>query len=493
MASTASATAKRLGQYYTPEAVAGSLVRAAVRGPSDRVLDPSCGDGQFLRQHKNSVGIEVSGEVCQSARFLAPEATVIRGDFFQWAEETEDRFDAVVGNPPFIRYQNFTGETRRRALRLAKRVGAQLTGLTSSWVPFVAASSALLVPGGCLAFVVPAEIGHAPYAAPLIEALCSRFERVQIIAVREKIFPDLSEDAWLLLARGCGGRTESIALTIWESFRSFKGFPRASKRIALSAWKASGCRLRKFLLPRRVLAYYQQLAEGLQCRRLGELARVGIGYVTGANDFFHLRPSEAEARGIPRDCLVPSIRKGEQLPDGAVTPSDVAGWLAADLPVLFLHLRGRGVLPPEVSAYLDSPAGRKARRTYKCRHRTPWYAVPDVVVPDAFLSYMSGDRPVLAWNEAGCVCSNSIHAVRFNEPQPRAQILEAWGHPFCELSRELEGHPLGGGMLKMEPGEARRVLLPLSHEVRRAADLELIRTGIATARTWRHYGNGASR
>ena len=30
-------------------------------------------------------------------------------------------------------------------------------------------------------------------------------------------------------------------------------------------------------------------------RRLGSVARVGIGYATGANDFFHLRPSVAAA------------------------------------------------------------------------------------------------------------------------------------------------------------------------------------------------------
>ena len=53
----------------------------------------------------------------------------------------------------------------------------------------------------------------------------------------------------------------------------------------------------------------------------------------------------------------------------------------------------------------------RGREAYKCRNRDPWYAIPDVRVPDAFLSYMSGRRPVLVRNDAECVCTNSLHAV----------------------------------------------------------------------------------
>ena len=57
-----------------------------------------------------------------------------------------------------------------------------------------------------LAFVVPAEIGHAPYAAPLLDHLAANFASVHVVAVREKFFPRLSEDCWLLFAGGAGGR-----------------------------------------------------------------------------------------------------------------------------------------------------------------------------------------------------------------------------------------------------------------------------------------------
>src|SRR5262245_22917845 len=93
---------KRLGQFFTPPEVARSLVSWVARSPRDQLLDPSCGDGAFLRWHRRSVGIEVDAENAALARQNAPGALVHGGDFFLWAVATRERFDAIAGNPPFI-------------------------------------------------------------------------------------------------------------------------------------------------------------------------------------------------------------------------------------------------------------------------------------------------------------------------------------------------------------------------------------------------------
>ena len=117
---------KRSGAYFTPGDLAGALVAWAVRSASDRLLDPSCGDGQFLSAHRKSVGIEQNPHSAQAAISAAPWALVHEGDFFAWALETRERFECAAGNPPFIRYQSFNGEIRRRALDVCARVGAEL-------------------------------------------------------------------------------------------------------------------------------------------------------------------------------------------------------------------------------------------------------------------------------------------------------------------------------------------------------------------------------
>jgi hypothetical protein len=480
---------KRSGAFFTPDDVARALASWAVRGPGDRLLDPSCGDGQFLALHRNSVGIEQNPRSAHDAVARAPWALVHEGNFFVWAAETPERFECAAGNPPFIRYQIFKGEMRRRALELCSRLGADFSGLASSWAPFLVATAGLLKPGGRMAFVVPAEIGHAPYAAPLLEYLVANFSRVQVIAVREKLFPDLSEDCWLLVAEGQGGRAEAIELTVMDRFVPGKAPPRATVRVDLEEWrKVWSRRLRPYLLPADVRAAYARASADPASARFGDFASVGIGYVSGDNDFFHLRASEAKRLGIPGRFLHPSLRNSRAMPKGAITKSVVEDWHKRDDQMLLLRLMRGQELPASVRRYLESSAGREASQGYKCRNRNPWYAVPDVQVPDFMMSYMSGRSATLVRNAAGVTCTNSVHSVRIRDAALAARFLPRWSDPFVRLSCELEGHALGGGMLKLEPREASRILFPGAEMIGAMAPGAL-EDAVQTLQRWRHYAH----
>ena len=240
-----------------------------------------------------------------------------------------------------------------------------------------------------------------------------------------------------------------------------------------------------FLLPPDLLARYVSAVNHPGTCRLGDVARVGIGYVTGANDFFHLKPSAATELGISQQFLHTAVRNGRALTGSAVTTRTVEEWLGRDEPVLLLRIAMGMAIPASVRRYLDSDAGHEARRTYKCVNRHPWYVVPDVHVPDAFLSYMSGQSPSLVANQAGCVATNSVHTVRLKRRASLASLVRSWRSPLRELSCEIEGHPLGGGMLKIEPREASRIVIgsPPDWTV---ADDKAARVGVSTLRNWRH-------
>jgi adenine-specific DNA-methyltransferase len=477
---------KRFGAYYTPEAVAATLVNWAVRSESDRLLDPSCGDGRFLACHKNSVGIEQDPRSAISAAERAPLASIHDGDFFSWASNTPERFDCAAGNPPFIRYQRFNGDVRKASLNLCRRLGVRFSSLASSWAPFLVATASLLKPSGRMAFIVPAEIGHAPYASPLLKYLTANFRRVQIIAIREKIFPDLSEDCWLLYTSGYGSSCSEIHFTKLDSFVSASRPPQKAERIPLSDLDVWHNRLRPFLLSSESRRAYLAAANAESAVRFGAVAQVGIGYVTGANDFFHLRPSKCRELGIPDDLLHPAVRNGRAIRDGLLDQSVVRGWIESDQPVMLLKLKRETAIPETVIKYLQSAAAREAKSAFKCRTRHPWYVVPDVTVPDAFLSYMAGDQVSLVANEAGCVGTNSVHVVRLNGRISMSDLLLRWKHPVTKLSCELEGHPLGGGMLKIEPAEASRLLL-CNHRLN-LGERAAVSAGIDELRRWRLHG-----
>ena len=482
---------KDSGAFFTPDPVVSALVSWATNKPTDRMLDPACGDGRFLAAHRNSVGIEQDAISAATAITHAPWALVHEGDFFVWASETIERFECAAGNPPFIRYQTFKGVVRERAISLCRRLGAEFSGLASSWAPFLVATAALLKEGGRMAFVVPSEIGHAPYASPLLEYLIGHFSVVHVVAVRSKLFPDLSEDCWLLYAEGFGGRTENIRFTALEDFKpaNAKRPPRQFEAVSVAEWRIVwGRRLRPFVLPPRTRDLYRMVAEHEGSIRFGAAANIGIGYVSGANQFFHLRPSTAEHLGIPPELLHPTVRNGRALPVEQLTKATIDKWRAADEPVMLLRLPKvtKAKLPTAVRRYLDSSDGVEAREAYKCRVRDPWFSVPDVQMPDYFLSYMSGVSANLVRNAGGATCTNSVHGVRVRDVDAMRRVVKHWAGDFVALSREIEGHPLGGGMLKLEPREATRVLIP-AENLFQQSDVDMLTEAVTTMQRWRHY------
>jgi hypothetical protein len=343
-----------------------------------------------------------------------------------------------------------------------------------------------------MAFVVPAEIGHAPYAAPLLEYLVAQFAAVHVVAVREKLFPELSEDCWLLYAEGFGARTTEIYFSVLDTFMPMNAPPQQGIKVPLREWRELwNRRLRPFIMPAPARELYGEVVLHPQTCRFGDMASIGIGYVTGANDFFHLRPSEALLWEIPAEFLHPTVRNGRVLPPCRLTADTVETWYQNDDPMLLLRLPKCEDLPTPVRKYLDTEDGRRAREAYKCRMREPWYVVPDVQVPDFFLTYMSGREPNLVRNEAGCTCTNSVHSIRLRNCDAVSRLMSSWETPFLKLSCELEGHPLGGGMLKLEPGEANLLVFP-PPELLSRLNTTIIDEAITTMRTWRHYAHESS-
>src|SRR6266581_3255123 len=149
---------KARGAFFTPPTIANFLARWAIHGNiSARVLDPTCGEGVFLlaaarqlrdlgavqeKLHDQVHGVDLhDGSLAETGRLLQQEdldANLITADLFELAPPSEmfpsiGAFDAVIGNPPFVRYQQHIGEARRISAVAALRQGVRLSGLASSW------------------------------------------------------------------------------------------------------------------------------------------------------------------------------------------------------------------------------------------------------------------------------------------------------------------------------------------------------------------------
>lgn len=454
--------AKARGAFYTPAAIAAFIARWAVRSADDRVLEPACGDGAFMTAaaaryrelgrtdlRDRLVGAERSALEAAKAAAVVPSADVRTVSFFDLdPTDLPGRFQAVIGNPPYIRYHGFTGEDRAKGLARANAVGVQLTRLASSWAHFVVHATAFLAPEGRLGLVLPAELLVTDYAQPVRAHLLARFSSVVIIAFDRMVFDDAQVDAVLLLASSdsddglrfirVGGDGDLAELDVQLPS---PGMPRPSER-----WSAS--------LDLDADALYGTLVANSRARRLSDFASVDIGIVTGANRFFIMSAEDAARRGLPDSVLVPIVER----------PSDVPGLSVRDEEMRRLLLIPTGLAPdvPALTTYLRYGREKGVDKGYKCRIRRYWHSVPvPRKRPHAFLPYMSGDAPRLIVNEHRAWSTNLVHGVTFtaDAPAPKAAAA-AMLSSMTLLSAEVEGRPYGGGVLKLETRESERLLVP---------------------------------
>ena len=212
---------KLRGGYYTPLPVAKFLSDWAITRKTRTILEPSCGDGRFFEALSKAVSrngsrkgiisvdavelLEDQAKLAeQKAKRLASKvlrARVYCDDFFSWIRNVphDKTWDAVLGNPPYIRYQYFDKDQRLLAEEIFRKTNVRFTMLTNAWVPFVLASVMHLAPGGRIAMVIPSEISYIIHAQGLRELLEQELEYIRILHLREIVFDGTLQGTVLFL------------------------------------------------------------------------------------------------------------------------------------------------------------------------------------------------------------------------------------------------------------------------------------------------------
>ncbi len=478
---------KHLGSYYTPLPIARALTNWAIRSSSDRLLEPSFGEGAFISaavdlldataasdQQAQILGTDIDPAAIAKVRLLLETkmagVELRQGDFLAIEPSGSWRnVDAVIGNPPYVRHHRIEKGTiadfRRRQLGL--------TRASDLWCTFVIHSLGFLKKGGRLAFILPAAFLFTRYAKSIRDRLAASFETTTAVRLAFSTFADVGADerGVVILCSGyCEGKSPG-----WVEHVAWNEDDLEQKLDYL-----------RFNNTLRNQPSFPFCDTAIPSTRLGEVADIRIGFVTGANRTFIVDAATISSFGLPQDTLFPVVSRTTHTPGIFFTEDDHLTAAAANQRVWLFAPSTLGQRHGAIRSYLATVSRDVRRNTLWFRKRPTWYQ-PDIGVrPDAVLTYMNhmGPRIVLLQGAEGG--SNTFHAVNFHRtehrPDPRLVAL-AMLTSSAQLSAERVGRAYGGGVLKLEPSEARQVELPIIQqpmrkleEIAKTAD-SLLKTG----------------
>ncbi|BBZ49189.1 class I SAM-dependent methyltransferase [Mycobacterium heidelbergense] len=456
-AGKAAASADKVrGGYYTPAPVARFLA-GWVRRAGPRIVDPSCGDGAILRELAalggRAHGVELIPREAAKSREFAP---VDADNLFTWLASTEaGGWDGVAGNPPYIRFGNWAADQREPALELMRREGLRPSRLTNAWVPFVVASTVLVRDGGRVGLVLPAELLQVTYAAQLRDFLLSRFTDITLLTFERLVFDGVLQEVVLFCGVvGAGpARIRTVQLVDANALahadldvESAPALPHENEK-----WTT-------YFLDPAAIRLLRTLRRSTAMTRLGSLAGVDVGIVTGRNSFFTFTDEQARGLGLTRHC-VPLVSRSAQL-SGLIYDTDCrAGDVAAGHRTWLLDA------PPEpadaeLAAHIGAGEAAGVHRGYKCSVREPWWSTPSLWIPDLFMLRQIHRAPRLTVNAAGATSTDTVHRVRLAPGVDPVALAAVFHNSVTFAFTEIMGRSYGGGILELEPAEAEQLPVP---------------------------------
>ena len=465
---------KLRGGYYTPKTIAKYIADWAVRSSTDTVLEPSCGDGCFLdvacvrlselgcpdeSLPSQILGIELdSSEARKAARY---QATVINKDYFTYYREHDACYDVIVGNPPFIRSQNFNEEFRQIAFELMQKNGFHPNRLTNIWLPFLLLSCKKLTENGRIGMVIPAELFQVDYAAEARSFLSEHFDSLVLITFKQLVFDDIQQEVILLLGEKTS-KQKGIRVIELDSIDDLAQGMTGLEHAELKTLDHNSEKWVKYYLSNAELHLLKKLANDQRLTSTTTLFDVNVGLVSGENDFFVINRDTVDRYSL-HNHVIPIVSKAEQVKGLTFTETNFDEVVKNNRRAFLFAPEDKpyNELSQEEQEYIEFGEKEGFHNNYKCRIRKRWYIVPRTWQPKALLIRQANLFPKIVLNKTNAIVTDTLHKVRFHEGVDEEAVVAAFINTYTLALSETIGRSYGGGVLTFEPGEIRKLRIPM--------------------------------
>lgn len=461
---------KLRGAYYTPKDIASFILKWGINGNAENaILEPSCGDGIFLQQIKNEklsyksmTAIEIdSAEAKQAEKIKLRNAKIVIEDFYIYCNDSKDKFDLIIGNPPYIRYQYLSKKQHDAAKKIYSKADLEYTKLSNSWVSFVVGSSLMLKEKGKLGFVIPAELLQVSYAKNLREYLSAFFNKINIISFKKLVFPSIQQEVLLLLCEKNGKKYHSIEHIELNDASDLA-------RLNVARLKTKGKKIDNinskwtyYFLDQKEIDFLEDTLKNRNIPTICDYSDVEVGITTGANNYFTVPCSIVDKYDL-KEYAKPMVGRSIQVPSAIFTKEDWKNNLKLMTKANLLIFPGREQLKNHLGAitYIKLGESLGINKGYKTSIREDWFVIPSIKLSDAFFIRRNNLFPRLILNTADAYTTDTMHRVFLHKNVNKNAFIASYYNSLSLAFSEIVGRSYGGGVLELMPSEAGKILLP---------------------------------
>jgi adenine-specific DNA-methyltransferase len=466
------------GQFWTPDWVADAMAAYVLGNASDHLFDPAVGAGALFhaakryaaRLHKTValLGTEIDEEVVMQARKNGlSDDDLARIEVRDFAlNPPAARYKAIAANPPYIRHHRLSGHTKTALQQFGKRLlGKPLDGRAGLHVYFLLRALILLEPQGRLAFIMPADTCEGVFANALWRWITERFRLDAVITFSPGAspFPNVDTNAVIF----CIENSPPATHLCWAKVE-------LADRHALTNWVASGfADSDGRMLAVNVRDLVEALETGLSRppraaapagATLGDFATVMRGVATGANEFFFLTISQAQALCIPDEFLIPAVGRTRDVSGEELTDATMKELAQKGRPTLLFSPDGRpqDCFSQPVHDYLKQGEAMGIHQRTLIATRRPWYKMETRAAPPFLFAYLGRRNARFIRNAAGVIPLTGFLCIypRLDSASATESLWRVLKHPDTINNLRLVGKSYGSGAIKVEPRALERLPIP---------------------------------